>query len=482
MNRRGLLALAVLLVLSIGLMTGCSQAEMGFVNLMNEMNELDVFESEETLAISINQLPGSISQGGPANAAFNTLMLSKYSLKYTIRMDAKKGVFDGDLFLVDTASGTEQQILSYIGNGDTFYFKIDDLVAFAKSFNNPKIDQQLAILGDASYISISAGEMAELSGDPNMAMALDFSQIKKQQDLYRKLMNGLTQDVFDEYQAGLVSKNNNQYTLSVDKQDVLDNMVPFLTYSIDNIEKLSSFATDFLNGLDAQEMAMLSLTPEMKQQALDAIGKTVPDIATNRDQYLAQINALAATAEQGMAVIGDQTNMTIVSEKVAPGEFTQKASVRIEVADPAAPSEVLDISLEANTTARTIEPFTVDIPTSGVVSITELSDKMPQVLTIDTVYERYVFTHGLRVSTDPIDVEIIGGSIFLPLRDTAAILSENIGWDPALKQAYVLKDGKNIELESVVKGGLSFVKLRELEKLGYTVTWDSFTKTAGITQ
>lgn len=449
---------------------------------MNEMNELEVFESEETVSLTINQLPASLTQSEPANAAVIQQMLSKYSLKYTIRMDVKKGIFDGDLFLGDKASGTEVQLLSYIGKGDTFYFKIDDLMAFAKSFNNPEIDKKLAILGDASYVSFSAREIAELSGDPNMAAALDFSQIKKQQELYRKLMNGLTQEVFDKYQSGLVSKNNNQYTLSIDKQDVLDNMVPFLTYCINNIEKIGSFATDFLNSLNAREMAMLSLTPETKQQALDAIEETIPDIAANREQYLAQINDLAASAKQGMAVVGDQTNMTIVSEKMAPGEFTQKVSFRMAIVDPGTPSEVFDVSMEADATARTIDPFSVDIPTSGVVSITELSNKMPRVLSIDTFFEQYVFSHGLKAKSGSIDVELIGGSIYLPLRDTAAILSENIWWDPALKQAYVLKDGKTIKLESIIKNGLSYIKLRELEKLGYTVTWDSSSETAVITQ
>ncbi|MGI6553971.1 MAG: hypothetical protein ACOX2P_00860 [Bacillota bacterium] len=77
----------------------------------------------------------------------------------------------------------------------------------------------------------------------------------------------------------MVQQDGNKYTLTVDKQAVIDNIQPFLEYSINNADTISSFAKCFLQGLDAEELAMLSLTPEMRAMAIDGMTTAVNDIA-----------------------------------------------------------------------------------------------------------------------------------------------------------------------------------------------------------
>lgn len=481
MNRRGLLALLVVLALSIGLLSGCSQEEIGFINLLNQVNNLKVYETEQTLALSISDLPAGIA-GDESNVAMIQNVLSQYSLKDTVRMNTNSGLWDGKVFLVNKTTGTEQELLSYLGSGETLYFKVDTLVSLAKTLGNPEINSKLALLGDARYVSISAKEFAELTGDPNAAAAFDFSNVHRQQNLYKEMMDGLSRKVFDKYSTGTIRKSNNQYILTMDKKAVLDNLVPMLTYSINNIEKIQSFSTDFLNNLDAQELALLSLTPEIRQAAVEGIDKAVPDIISNREQYLKEITAITPDVEQGLEFIGDDSKMTLAIEKTGDQEYTQATDLTFSFADPADSSETLGFRLEGVSIARAIAPFTVEVPTSGVVSLTELNDKLPRVVEIDTEYGEYHFAQGLKSDSGEVETKIIKGSTYLLLRDASTALTVNVGWDSKLKQAYVLKDGKTTNLTAVVVQGRAFVKIRDFEKLGYKVSWDPEAKIATISE
>ena len=268
MKKIKILGLLLVFILSIGLVSGCSQAEMGFVNLMNEVNSMDAYEGSETVNLKINKLPSDLTESDPVTVAAVQSMLSTYSLRSDVRMDAGREVFDGTIYLVNNDTGAETQVFSFVAAGGTVYLKVDDLLSFAKLLNNQQLNKQLALLDGVQYISISSAEVEEAmsaSGQPGY----DVFNIKKQQALYRKMMDGLTQEAYADYETGMVQQDGNKYTLTVDKQAVIDNIQPFLEYSINNADTISSFAKCFLQGLDAEELAMLSLTPEMRAMAID---------------------------------------------------------------------------------------------------------------------------------------------------------------------------------------------------------------------
>jgi hypothetical protein len=481
MKKMKILGLLLVFILSIVLVSGCSQAEMGFVNLMNEVNSMDAYEGSETVNLKINKLPSDLTKSDPVTVAAVQSMLSTYSLRSDVRMDAGREVFDGTIYLVNNDTGAETQVFSFVAAGGTVYLKVDDLLSFAKLLNNQQLNKQLALLDGVQYISISSAEVEEAmsaSGQPGY----DVFNIKKQQALYRKMMDGLTQEAYADYETGMVQQDGNKYTLTVDKQAVIDNIQPFLEYSINNADTISSFAKCFLQGLDAEELAMLSLTPEMRAMAIDGMTTAVNDIANNRDKYLAQVEALPAAAEEAMSIIGDKTGITIEIEKLGEEHFVNNTQFAFEITNPENPADKIDIEIESTAEYKGIDSFEVTVPDSGIMSITELLSKMPQVMIIDTTNEKYTVQQGIKTTSGSIDIRMIKGRIYLPVRTVGNAMNENVGWDPVAKQAYVIKDGKTINLASSIFDGSAFVKIRDFEKLGYTVNWNSATKTALITQ
>lgn len=478
-------ALLMVLALSIGLLSGCSQAEMGFIDLMGEMNQMDTFETQETASLTLNKLPSDLTQEDPVTAAVVQSMLSKYSIKSNARMDVKQQVFDGTLYLVDSTSGEEKPILSYVAAGGTIYLKVDDLLSFVQTLGNQEVNKKLALLDleEVQYVSINPQEMAALMSSTGQPAGFDFTDLRKQQALYSKLMDTLTKEAYKEYETGMVKKNSgSKYTLKIDKQAVLDNLKPFMVYSINNAEKINASMGKFLQNLDKEELAMLSLTPEMRTAAVDGMSEAAKEIAGSREEYLAKVDAIVAAAKEGSGIVDDKTGTTIEVEKLKDGSFTQELQMDLVITNPANPSDSMDISLEDSATVKKIDSFTVDVPNTGVISMTELQKKMPRVLKIDTTKKQYILNQGLNTTTSSVDVRIIKGRTYLPVRTIGEAMNEKVGWNPEIKQAYIVKNGKTLNLKGAIFNSRAFIQIRDFEKLGYKVTWDGAAKTATLSQ
>jgi hypothetical protein len=79
-----------------------------------------------------------------------------------------------------------------------------------------------------------------------------------------------------------------------------------------------------------------------------------------------------------------------------------------------------------------------------------------------------------------VNVKIINGASYLPLRAVGELLGEDVMWDNDKKQPYIVKNGNSIYLNAKVIGNASYVPMRELEKVGYTVYWEAQTNMVKI--
>jgi len=73
---------------------------------------------------------------------------------------------------------------------------------------------------------------------------------------------------------------------------------------------------------------------------------------------------------------------------------------------------------------------------------------------------------------DYIDFVNEAGTIFVPMRQICEWFDEEVVWERAEKKAYVIKGGESIEMTGKIIEGRTFVKIRDFEKLGYTVNYE----------
>lgn len=62
--------------------------------------------------------------------------------------------------------------------------------------------------------------------------------------------------------------------------------------------------------------------------------------------------------------------------------------------------------------------------------------------------------------------------LYVPLREVAESFNEEVKWDAAAGQAYLVKDGKRVVMTGIEDEDTLYVKVRDFEKMGYTVTYD----------
>lgn len=67
---------------------------------------------------------------------------------------------------------------------------------------------------------------------------------------------------------------------------------------------------------------------------------------------------------------------------------------------------------------------------------------------------------------------IIDGRIYLPMRYIAESFGETVEWDGQARKAYVVRGNEKIDMSGIIYDGTTYIKIRDFEKLGYTVSYE----------
>lgn len=479
------LALLCAVLLLVGL-TGCSTAEIGYLNLVKEMNGLKVYESTGSLAIDLNQLPVGSGGEDARDLAVLQEMLGNLNLSYDIKTDVEKGIIDSTFYLTDRSTGEKEELFSMLGSGSTIYFKIDRLISFLKSFGDSQLNSQLdELFGSCVYLKIDGRELArelqqENAGQPLPPTLFDLSATRQQAAVFQQFCDGL-QSVFSGYETGMVTAGNGRYTITIDQDAIQRNLEGFLTYSVNHIDEVAPLLKNLISGMQSQGMPVYS-NSSSQLNPLVAIDLMAADVAANRDRYLAQIEELSQLASAGLAKVDNGSRISMTLEKQGSSTYCETLNCDLKLKDPDTSESMLDLSLNSFSIAKTIAPFSINVPTSGVVSLTDLVSRMSRTMEVATRENRYTLSQGLNQSNGSIEVHNIDGRIYLPLRQVADSFGEDVGWDPATCRAYVIRNGQAIEMTGIIIDDRTFVRVRDFEKLGYVIGWNQDTATATITR
>ncbi|MDH7577313.1 MAG: copper amine oxidase N-terminal domain-containing protein [Bacillota bacterium] len=496
MNPKKWLTLLCAAVFLVSLLTGCSRAEIGYYNLQKEISNLKLYESTGEITFNLEQIPGELTKA--EDAATIVLLqgiLKNTSLSYTAKVDVNQQIFEEKFYLKDKTTGNQKEILSITGKGESIYIKVDELVRYLKSFNNPELNKQLdQLFGGAEYLRIDLKELYEImtenmknSDSTNQLPPFMFgytniyANMQKQQTLYQKLLDGLIQ-AYDQYEPGIVKQEGNKYVISLDTAGFVKTLDSFVSYSINNIDKLGAFAKIFINGLDNEEMAILGLDPAKKSDYLLSIDIMVASANADRDQYLSQFEKAKSEVEKGLTELFAGSKLTATLEKLNAKTYGSTVDMAIKVKDPGDPEETFGFTASVRNTTRVIETFGVATPTAGVLTLTELQARMPKVMVIGVEDGFYTISQGMKTSRGTVDVKIIDGRTYLPLRLIAETFNENVGWNARTRRAYIERNGETIDMTGTIINGRTYVKIRDFEKLGYQIDWYEIVKIVKITK
>ncbi|NLK52956.1 MAG: copper amine oxidase N-terminal domain-containing protein [Syntrophomonadaceae bacterium] len=485
MHRKKWVALLLVLLLTTGLFTGCSPAEKGYYDLVKEASNQKMFEQTGSIELNLDQLPANTFEGENVfTEAVVKNAIANHKLNFLGKANMNQGEFQYDLSIVDKKTGAKIELISLIGKADVLYIKVDQMVRYLKEFGDAEDNQKLdQLFGDTEYVSLSIRDLEEIMppGNPPIGLKNNYLQdSSRQQMIWLRLFDGLIDKVYDQYQPGLVTKTNNRYALTLRAADSIEVAKPLAVYTIKNIDKLGLSLKSFLSSLTPNELAVLGLTPEMKEGALQGIGTMVAEINQNRDQYLTIIEEIDVSSDELKQLVNDSELVTTFEKKDAR---TYDTFTRMHVhVTPEGPAEVLNFTLNMQQTQKGVGSVQIDVPNGKVISFKDLQNRMPKQMKVNVDHGRYFMDKGFSNTSGTIDVRLIDDHAYLPLRQIAESMEEKVGWDQELRQAYVERNGKRHMFTEMILDDKAFVKIRDLGNIGYRVAWDDSTRTITIEQ
>lgn len=495
MRAKRFLVVALVMVLAAALLTGCSTAEVGFYNLQKEISTIKLYEDTGEISIDLKELPVKPSSTEEwVQLAIVQKALSDFSISYRGRADVASGLLDYTFYLKDRKTGAERKLLAVLYKEDAVYVEVQEAVKFIKSFGNEELNRELEqALAGVDYIKIDLRELYESlgvlgQGSAKMPFAtgiypFTLSHAQKQQQVWQRLFTGLMTEVYNDFETGLVEKDGNGYVLTVEAEAVAGLLQPFVAYTLEHIEELGAYLKEFVNALSPEELAVLGFEPAMREQFNFFIDAAVADLTLNRQVYLEKIAAgLDGEATHEFLQMFAGSKLVSRLEKQKDDTYQSLVTVDLKVRDPEELG-TLDLTITGRSTFKPGAPFSVTVPTDGILNLSELESRIQeQTMQVMVEANRFTLRKGQQTTDGAITVKMLDGSTYLPMRQVAEAFGEQVGWNQAENQAYVERDGKRITVTGRVIDGRTFIKIRDFEKLGYQVQWDGATKTVLITK
>lgn len=476
------LALSLVLLLFLGMFTGCSPVEIKFYQLYKEISDLDIYSFTGSIELSLEQLPAAISQGGPAiTEDMIKQFLNSSRIDYQGKVDYVQGVMHYELTIANKITGEKSDLTTIIINEDTIYFKIDDLLGLIKKFGSAEDNQKLdMVFAGVEYVSINAQDFQSMM-PPGSSLAWKNNILldsRDQQKLFFDLIDALINGVYDKYQGSQITKDGDKYIMTLKLAELGDIVGPAAVYTINNIDKLGEVLRSYLNNLNDDDIAMLGLTPEIKQQGLQGIELMVADVNQNREKYLAQIDGVMSSSKDQLAGMFGDSYIAYDIEKKGSGTYDLNTVIHLNIT-AGQPVETLKCSFTMKQTIETGGPVQVAVP-AGAITCQELEKRVPVRLNINIDQKTYHKDMLIGGTAGILDLKIIEDSTYLPLRQTAALLDKTVGWNNELRQAYIEHNGEQVYIAGRLIDGVTYIKARELERFGFNVAWNEAARTVII--
>lgn len=491
-------SLALAIIMLVSLLTGCSSAEWGFFNLSQEASALEKYQVTAEMGLSLDHIDSELIAGQTEQFSKVQSVLNNYNLVMDCKVDTIDSKLNFTYYIKDKNTAEQKEVLNLQSDGNKIYIKVDDLFNFIKSFGNEEVNRNIdQAFANVQYISIDREEMKDILKDAydNEVIAeqmtriyFDFGSFTEQNRAWQDIYKGLMEEVYDEYEMGIIKEDNNKYTVSLTLQDAVNVFASFAHYTIDHIEELGAYLKESVSNLNDVQTQLLSIYELDVDSFNSTIDNLVKNVQENKELYKSQIDfATLSTENPTFDSMWEGTQFDYSFRKTKDNAYVADLNAKINYNDPVTAKNVLKASFTLKETIKAIDSVTIVAPTENVLTMAELMqiDKAfneaammnidkPISLNVDLDNGYYIssYTEGKK-EEGKLNIKVIDSASYLPLRDIGNVLGENITWDNAKKQPYVSKNGTTIYLKARLIDGTSYIPSREFEKLGYKVIWDA---------
>ena len=471
-----LAAIVMALMLSVTMMAGCSETDMGYWNLYMEASKVKSATLSGDYTFEINP---------EALGAFGTGQVN-------IKMEMTGSVIqaDDDVYAdltikygINDAKMPQQ--LSIFMDNNAMYMPVKDIVdiaVFGLKYGEG-MSQQMCD-------KVKAALLKELTGKDYLLVA-DFAALMMESGMGGIPMTDLTAksyeyldvltDSFNKmlkgFESGMTKKTTDGYVFEMTP----DNTLAFADRLVDHISKnKKTIFNELINIVKATE-GFYEGNDEMKEMLAEAIIEMASDeqgFNEGLDYVISMYKGLSDFDREALklSLKGSYLKHTISKSGAA---YTDSIDCLINYKG----EKVVSLKGKSKTTPATVTKKAIDA--KNPITMEELTDVVDKAIRQANPAKEITITWDNGSDWVWMSVELVEGSdwgsatsniengtMYLPMRQICEWFGEEVVWDSAAKKAYIVRGDVKTDMTGKIVDNKTLIKIRDFEKLGYTVTYE----------
>ena len=458
-------AVLIAVILSIALMTGCSASDIGLTSLFLETANLKSYSISGNMEMEIRDVNFKIDISGDiVETRFDDVYLD---LKIKYGINTKGMPFEANLRMYNNVM--YMPVKDYIDYCIEKVYKLDAgysdgmtgkiKAAFSKEFGG----YDYVILGDTS-------ELYQAAAFSGLSMYVD--ELADEQQKALEMIFKTVTDMFSGLSSGMTKAIPGGFALEVTPQNAVDFYDELFKCMSKNKKAVASGMVKLYKNLYSNNEELLSNTPDEKDiiEYLDMLDDYK---ISEWDKEFAMLMFRGSHLNAAVTKSGNVYNQSIDTKIVFRDEklitlksaFTQ--TVKADIAQKTVETDNPVLMDDIDRAMEKIERGINYIKSMEVRWWNWSYDKEEQ-----TVWSRVNVERAEGSYMDHMNIVNEAGTVYLPMRHVLESFNEEVIWDAANKKAYVARGGDRIEMAGLLKNSTTFVKVRDFEKLGYTVSYE----------
>lgn len=491
------IALFLSLIMVTLAFTGCTTEEIGYWNMSKdaikgmskvvasgEVQMLIDLDEIENFAMKIEKNMGAseeeLATFESANVLDGTIGAT---LKYTLHADMNKMAYMMDAKLIYEGNTYDFGEI-YMSMTDGYYISTQALVAaldfeadvltgegFAR---DEAYDTALkAAILQEKFIEIPMSDSSEMEAEVAAMMeSMEF------EDIYDAALK-LYEDIFGGFTTGMVSAIPGGYKVEATGKEAANLLLNTMTYLSENADTVLKAVNDY--------MLVVIDSMEIPDEEKGAVKAELSELVSDKAGFLSamediRVGLAGALQNETVGLVLDSISykQTYVKEgktMVSAEEFTMMNEGKTMIS--------LVSSGKTEKTTRVLNAPTGAVSFDTVrANATVVEDQYNPVVAADVFwttdsndasisYSRETYSIFSTYTFDEATYQNVDGRVYLPLRTICEGLNEEVSWDQAAKTASVVRGDSSVAMEGLIKDGKTYVKVRDFEKLGYDVEYDS---------
>lgn len=519
MRKKAALFLAVLL--GIGVLSGCTPAELEYLELSREMNRMVSGElsGQAELEIDVNAFMQAISGAeDPAanNANKNQLLLGEdgkrnLTVKWDGAYDRSEGFreqlhvqcsaegvnWDLGTIYMDITTGditvSKDGVLAFLDLLQTFDFDDSDCYAYTKEYKEA-LTQELKDCKFITWNFYGDGSTRELLQKTFSSVLGAAGEESKIEEAARTFLR----EAHTDYSSGLLQKVGRGYRLNMTLGQLPELLNGYLTYIENHSEAYRSALNAYLAVCMKEAQSMMSGVLLEQGVGLDAANG---EMNIGEEDFAEAVASFGAVKETLASLADDETfkrfadsYYTMEVSKPASGVYESKADIGLLFDKTKLAS--LSVSSHSRAAAATVQMPEAQMDQEQLSGILEqLADRYNPVNALvlewedfDSLYSDFgaddsmMWAEQETEQREPIwrsqgigglvSYEDRGGRLYVKLADVCSMLRLSPQWNGNVEKAYVQVGERFVYLEGYQRQQSTWIAVRELEKLGYGVSYE----------